>query len=406
VTPPAAGSSRRYSAGKILAAFGVIAVVVAVFTPEPANSSSGERSTYSTAPGGSRMAFELAQRMGWKAERRTTRLDSSAVPPVNVVLAPSQMLGAHEVHRLLDEVRRGGALVFTLDGGDEIADSLGVGQARRGRFLNGSSDPNCPPPSFQERASLTVPPEVHRVVWYRPAPGPTVTLARVNGRDDEEFPVVVGFPMGRGRVAVVTSSGIFANEAVRMCTWGADVGVARALEYVRPRDRAPPRLVFDEFHHGYGTHAGSVRAIAAYLGGTSSGHFLTQALLAGLLVVLAKAPRAIPPRTAARIARRSPLEHVDALGHAYADVGGTRTATARLLSGVRRRAERTTARARAIDDEAFLDSVHARFPTLGQPVEVVRDALRRPLSTRELVGVGTALETIEHHLLTTPPHSS
>jgi hypothetical protein len=354
------------------------------------------------------MAFELARKMAWQPERRTTPLDSGAVAAVNVVIAPGQMLGAHEVHRLLDQVRRGGGLVFTLDGAEEIGDSLGVGQGPRGRFLTGINDPNCAPQTFQERASLSVPPEVRRVVWYRPAPGPTMTLARVNDREKEEFPVVVGFPMGRGRVAVVTSSGIFANEAVRMCDWGADVGVARAFEYVRPRDpdTTRPRLVFDEFHHGYGMHSGSLRAISAYLAGTPSGHFLMQALLAGLLLVLAKAPRALPPRNPPRIARRSPLEHVDALGHAYADVGATRTVTARLLSGVRRRAERTIAGAGSIDDGAFLDRVRARFPALGESVEVIRDALRRPVSSRELTAVGTALETIEHHLLTTPPHSS
>lgn len=406
MTPPPPPKSRRYSAGKVLAAFAVIAVVVALLTPEAPTSSSGDRSTFSTAPGGARMAFELAGKMGWQAERRTTPLDSGAAPAVNVVLAPSQMLGAHQVHRLLDEVRRGGGLVFTLDGGDEIADSIGVGQGPRGQFLTGFTDSTCPPPSFQERASLAVPPEVHKIVWFRQAPGPTVTLARVTGRESEEFPVVVGFPMGRGRVSVVTSSGIFANEAVRTCDWGADVGVVRAFEYVRPGDGVRPRLVFDEYSHGYGAHAGSLHAISVYLGGTPSGRFLTQALLAGLLLVFARAPRALPPRDPARVARRSPLEHVDALGHAYADVGATRTATARLLSGVRRRAERTTARAGSVDDEAFLDSVRRRFPAIGTSVDVVRDALRRPLSSRELVAVGAALETIEHHLLTTPPHSS
>lgn len=406
MTSPAPPKSRRYSAGKVLAVFAVIAIIVALLTPEAQTSSSGDRSTFSTAPGGARMAFELARKLGWQTERRMAPLDSLTTPAVNVVIAPSQALGAHQVHRLLDDVRRGGGLVFTLDGGDEIADSIGVGQGPRGQFLTGFSDSACPPPSFQERASLAVPPEVRKIVWFHRAPGPTVTLARVTGPKNEEFPVVVGFPMGRGRVAVVTSSGIFANEAVRVCNWGADIGVVRAFEYVRPRDVTRPRLVFDEYSHGYGAHAGSIHAISAYLAGTPSGHFLTQALLAGLLLVFARAPRALPPRDPARVARRSPLEHVDALGHAYADVAATRTATARLLSGVRRRAERTSVRGGAVDDQAFLDSVRTRFPTISDSVEVVRDALRRPVATRELAAVGTALETIEHHLLTTPPHSS
>jgi len=405
VTQSPATTGRRFSAAKVLAIFGGVAIIVALLTPEAANNQTGGRSSYSTAPGGARMTLELAQKMGWKPERRTTPLDTGGAPVVNVVLDPEQMLGAHEVHRLLENVRRGGGLVFTLDGGEEIADSLGVAQGQVGRFLAGFGDSHCPTAtSFRQRAALAVPPEVHRIIWRRPAPGLIVPLANTNARIEEGFPVAVGFEMGRGgRVAIVSSSGIFANDAVRVCAWGADVAVSRTLEYVRPAGDAP-RLVFDEFHHGYGLHQGSLRAVVAYLAGTSSGRFLTQALIAGLLLVLAKAPRAIVPREPARIARRSPLEHVDALGHAYADVGATRTATARLLSGVRRRAGRVAGRAG--DDEAFLAAVRDRFPSLAAPVDVVRDALARPVSTRELTAVGVALGTIEQSLLTTPPHSS
>lgn len=405
MTVPPAPIGRRFSAAKVLIAFGAVAIIVALLTPEATTSKTGGLSSYSTGPGGARMTLELAQKMGWRAERRIIPLDSGAAPAVNVVVGAEQLLGAHEVHRLLDNVRRGGALVFTLDGaGDEIADSIGVARGQVGRFLTGYGDASCPKPtSFQEMTTLAVPPEVHRIVWRRPAPGPVVSLASTTSRIEDGFAVVVGFPLGRGRVAVASSSAIFANEAVRTCTWGADVAVARVLEYVRPPEEHP-RLVFDEFHHGYGMHQGSIHAVTSYLAGTSSGHFLTQALIAGLLLVLAKAPRPIAPRDPARIARRSPLEHVDALGHAYADVGATRTATARLVSGVRRRAGRFAGRSG--DDDAFLAAVRTRFPALAAPVHLVEDALHRPVSARELVAVGTALGTIEQHLLTTPPHTS
>lgn len=407
MTSPTTAGWRRFTAGRVLAVFGGIAVIVALLTPEANTAKTGGRSSYSTGPGGARMTLELAQRMGWQTDRRTAPLDSGAAPAVNVVLDPEQMLGAHEVHRLLDEVRRGGALVFTLDGRAEIADSLGMAQGQVGRFLAGYGDATCPKPTtFQEVTTIAVPPEVHRIVWRRPAPGPTVSLASTSARRSEDaFPVAIGFPLGQGRVAVVSSSAIFSNDAVRTCAWGSDVAVARMLEYVRPPgDR--PRLVFDEYHHGYGVHQGSVHAITSYLESTSSGHFLAQALIAGLLLVLAKAPRPIVPREPPRIARRSPLEHVDALGHAYSDVSATRTATARLVSGVRRRTGRVAGPAGATDDEAFLGAVRDRFPALAAPVDVVRDALRKPVTAREFVAVGTALETIEHHLLTTPPHTS
>jgi hypothetical protein len=406
MTTPSAASRRRSSAAKVLAAFAAVAVVVSLLTPEAATNQSGARSTYSTAPGGARMTYELAERMGWRPERRSAPLDTGGAPVVNVVLSPQGTLGAHEVHRLLDNVRRGGGLIFSLDDADEIGDSLHVGLGSVGRFLSSYGDEHCPvATTFRERATVAVPPEVHRVVWRRPPPSPAIQLASTSARLDGGFPVAVGVRLGRGRVAIVSTSGIFANDALRVCAWGADVAVARALEFVRPSGEAQ-RLVFDEYHHGYGVHQGSLHAVTVYLSGTSSGRFLAQALLAGLLLVLAKAPRVIVPHEPSRIARRSPLEHVDALGHAYADVGATRTATAHLVGGVRRRAGRVAGRAAAGDDAVFLRTIRDRYPSLAEPVDVVNRALERAVPPRELVAVGAALSTIEHHLLTTPPHSS
>lgn len=395
----------------MLAALGVVALIVALLTPEsPQTNEGGGRSTYSTAPGGARMVYELAQRMGWRPERRTAPLDSTPGPGIaHVVLAPSSALGAREVHRLLDDVRRGGALVFALDGADEIADSLGVAQGRPGRFLSGFGDPECPTPqSFSQRAALAVPPEVRQLVWLRPPPGGArvVTLASTHDRIDAGLPVAVGFPLGAGRVAVASTSLLFANDVIRQCSWGADVAAARILEYVRPPSETRPRLVFDEFHHGYGTHGGSLSAVATYLSRTPSGHFVAQALLAGLLLVLALAPRPIVPREAERMQRRSPLEHAEALGHAYADVGATRTATARLVGGVRRRAGRVLGAGAGVDDDAFLSAAAARFPALAEPAARVREALRQPVSPRAFGDVGEALNTIEHHLTTSSTNRS
>src|SRR5881275_3528612 len=102
-------------------------------------------------------------------------------------------------------------------------------------------------------------------------------------------------------------SSVFGNGAIRYCRWDADLAVARMLAYVRPMQN-PPVIAFDEYHHGYGVHGGSLRAATIYLGRTSSGHFVVQALAAGLLLLLAKAPRPLPPRDVAHIPRRSPIE--------------------------------------------------------------------------------------------------
>ena len=147
-----------------------------------------------------------------------------------------------------------------------------------------------------------------------------------------------------------------------------------------------------------GTHPGSVRAIGRYLARTSSGHFLLQAVIAGLVLLFAFSPRPILPRDPVRIARRSPLEHADALGHAYADVDATRTATARLVWGLRRRAGRLVGTGNGISDDAFLAAVVQRHPDLYGSVTKVRTALHQPIGTRDFVAVGDVLREIERHL--------
>jgi hypothetical protein len=409
VTGGLATSRKTLGTAGLLAGLAAVIVLVALFTPEAASDGSGARSSSSASPGGARIVFELAQRMGWRASRRVVPLDSTVVgsPVTHVVLAPQQGLGAHEVHRLLDNVRRGGGLLFTLDGADEIADSLGIAEGRAGRFLSSYRDASCPTRrSVRERSLATLPPEVRQIVWKRPAPGPLTPIASTQSLMDRSLQVGVGFPMGKGRVAVLSTSELFGNDVVRQCSWGADLAVARALEFVRPPTEERPEIVFDEYHHGLGEHSGSVKAVGGYFAGTSSGHFLAQALVAGLLLVLAAAPRPIVPKDPERIARRSPLEHADALGHAYADVGATRTATSRLVSGLRRRTIRVTSTHAGADEQVFLDGLASRFPETAASVDILRRALRETLPARELVGVGEAIRQIEQHITTSPPPRS
>src|SRR5262249_57880475 len=121
----------RFSAAGIAIALGVLTLLIALFTPEAPGRSAGGLSTFSTAPGGAGIVFELAGRFGWHTERRITTLDSlrrrgDTRRSVQVVLAPREDLGAHEIHNLLDNVRKGGGLIFSLDGDDARRHSIGV----------------------------------------------------------------------------------------------------------------------------------------------------------------------------------------------------------------------------------------------------------------------------------------
>ena len=178
----------------------------------------------------------------------------------------------------------------------------------------------------------------------------------------------------------------------------------KLIEYTRPPSSggAAPVLVFDEFHHGFGQHGGSVSAAKTYLLRARSGRAIAQLLAAGLLLLFAVAPRPLVPRDDTRITRRSPLEHADALGHAYEDVHATRTATATLVGGLRRRMRGIIAVPASVGDGAFLEAVTRRIPSLGPTVAMVSRAQSAQLTNRDFAAVGEALAKIEAELLSTP----
>jgi hypothetical protein len=176
----------------------------------------------------------------------------------------------------------------------------------------------------------------------------------------------------------------------------------RLIEYTRPPTGTSPVLVFDEFHHGFGVHGGSLKAAVGYLRRAASGHLLAQALVAGLLLLFAMAPRPLVPRSATQIMRRSPLEHAAALGRAYEDVGATRTATSTLVSGLRRRMRGIVAVPASADDAAFLAAVARRIPSLAPRVEMVNRARTSDTGKRDFASVGKALSDIEDQLQSTP----
>ncbi len=401
---PVAPSSRRLRPAIILAALAALAIVVALFTPESVDNTGGDLSSYSAGPGGAKITFELARRLGWEVDRRTSPVAASIDSTTTyAIVGPRGTIGAQEAHRILANVRAGGGLVVAVDSRNAITDSLGIGLRRSEPWFTPNADPECRQVTAQ--AAFTLPPVVQEIVWRRPAPGTVTDLAATDARFGARLAVAVGVRLGRGRVAVVGGPDLFRNDVLRNCPLGADVVVVRALEYVRA-GVATPRLVFDEYHHGFGTHPGSMRAVTRYLIRTASGRFLLQALIAGLVLLLAKAPRPIVPREAPRIARRSPLEHADALGRAYADVRATRTATAHLVAGLRRRAGRIVGVGAGAPDEAFLDAVARRHPDLRPAAEVLGRALRESVEPRDLPPVGDAIRDIEQHLTATLTTSS
>jgi len=433
--PPASDRSRLLRPRVALPILAAIIIVVALLTPEQTAGRSGDArlSSRSTAPQGAAALYELAGRLGWRTSARLTdSIPLGDTTAVHLVLDPPIPPSAIETHQVLDRVRRGGGLVFVLGGGGPMADSLGVGSrvpragsvigatqiivGSSGRLIatdttgcvdRGEGLLSAGLPFWPDRQT-----HILALRWKGAEPSGARTLASVQtstGIGSSDLPAVIGFPLDRGRVVVAADPDLLRNDVLRVCRWGADVAAIRMLEYVS--DSAPgggrrQRLVFDEYHQGYGEQPGTMRGILSYLERTASGHLVLQLAGAGLVLLLAVGPRLLPPRAAERIERRSPLEHVDALARAYRAVGATRTATARLVHGVRRRVEHSLgARSGATSDETFLAWATQRAPSRSTDIDLVRHALASPISRRDLETVGQALRRLEASLTSFPKSS-
>ncbi|GEM_PF-437499 len=415
----------------ILAALVVALMVAILITPEPAVSGDQRLTTYSAAPFAARGLYDVAARLGWPVRRQDTplpvALDSDAV---YAELGGPVPLSLREAHALLDAVRRGAGLVYVLGEGGPLDDSIpftrGVGGALTA-LAWGDTLP-CPRQAlpltifwFAEGVNL------YGLTARRPLPPDTAVFLSVRGPTGARpvVPATVGYPLGRGRVLVISDPDVLRNDVVRRCRWGIGVRVIDGLTWVSAGRRPP--LIFDEYHQGFGAHAGLPRAVWAFLTDIPLGHTIIQWAVGGLVLVLALGVRAIPPRSVPRIERRSPLEHVDALARAYEQIHGTRTAARRLARGLRRRHERGGWRAQgrapagpdvsaigtAIGTEAvpaggvtaaghvdeadarFLEAVAAAHPEVAADARRVILAERRAVSPAELLAVADAVDRID-----------
>ena len=384
----------------------VIAVLVAPTTE--AGSDEPHLTSYSFAANGARGLHDVAARLGWPVHRRLEPfrglIDSTST---YAVLIPPIDLTSVEVSVLLAAVRKGAGLVVIPARGSPLADSLGLRPSRRtlspvsisSRADSGDASDSVPPdlqredlasaPGSVELARLYEMELYHFLESTRPLPAATVTFLegrRVSGSPPR--PIVLGFPLGQGRIVVFADPRILLNDTMR------DSGFAelpvRLLEWISPDRQAP--LVFAEYHQGFGRHASLTRTVARGLVFTPPGRALGILALAALLLLMSKAIRPMPPMPRQRIERRSPVEHVTALARAYEQVGATRTAARNLVRGLRRR--RIVGR-RAVPDAELLRGLAARHPAISAEVERVVAATATPVSPSELLAVGRAIATIE-----------
>jgi hypothetical protein len=382
-----------------------VLVLTALLSPRGGGESAAQLTSYSADPNGARGLHDVARRLGWQVERRITPFDTALDPrAAYLVLDPPVEMTGSETGRLLDAVRAGASLLFVAQEGSPLSDSLQIVPSRRPAMtlLPDSSTVNGAPPPGCER-SLGEQSRGARFVMHTLRTGPalrgrTTVFLRARGRSGARVDgraVVLGTTLGRGRVIAVSDAYLLRNDVLRLCSSDAGVRAVRLLEWLAPAAAGTPRrLVFDEFHQGYGRQPSVWRSVRRALTETPAGRTLTQAMAAALVLLAAAGARAVTPLAPRRVERRSPIEHVGALARAYEQARASRVATRRLVRGLRRR----HAMARGGDDTAFLARVAARHPSLAADVARIARALEQPVPAAEFVAVGEAVARVDQAL--------
>jgi hypothetical protein len=390
-----------------LPALVAIVVVTAIFAPAGQETMGRELSTRSRAIDGAHAIRAVLDALGWHTRERLTpyagTLDTTAT---YVMLGTPLDPSAHEIHTLLESVRRGANAIVVPERGSAIADSIGVETARRtflplwptSDSLFGSTDRlDSARDAFGELSARTfhtylegTPPSDSDSVGVWPASARTLLYVQKK----ESKPEISILPMGRGQVVAIADPTFLRNDVLRKKA-GAVLAV-RILENVDPTRRSP--MVFDEYHQGYGERTSMSAVLQEALFGTGWGRAILQLGVAALLYLLVIGVRPIAPTARTRYERRSPLEHVSALSRAYEAIGATGLAVQRLVRGVRRRHPLgTTSR---LGDDAYLALLRARVPALAKDIDILTHALANKPSPEQLVSAGAAIDHIERNLIT------
>ena len=353
--------SYRLEIGFALLLAGAIAIALWAANRRPTQESDFDQraSTYLSGPTGSKGLNEVLSRLGRPVERRRTSLLNLATerahrPAILVLLDPGIPLQDAELEQVVRYVRDGGAVLATGDGAGVTrcsgwrtqqagisSDSMDVRSPEMGLHLPWTQRVLTPiTPGMSGRSRL----DALRKGAEESSPlgicntmlsfdADTVVAALTNR------PVILRLRYrGGGTITLAADPGWFTNKVWR----DTDVPVV-ALPLLTPRAERPGRVVWDEYHQGFGF--GKQGSFAdrtwSWLLRSPAGWAILQLIAVGLVWLAMTAVRFGPARSVIERRRRSPLEHLEALGAGLESANDADTAVRRLALGLRRRLSRT-----------------------------------------------------------------
>jgi hypothetical protein len=313
------------------------------------------RSTLLSGPYGSRAIYDVLVQLGRPIQRRRTPLydltTEERAPALLVELQPPLELEEDELDEVVDYVRGGGAVL----------------SAGRGGGVTACAGWRLEPSGFVDDSVYVVPPPgVSRLpraarVLVRKQPSGVFgeklsALAKesienstscdslVVARSETLLVATKQQPValrlwyeGGGSITLVADAGWFGNRVWR----DTDVPIV-ALPWLASPSGRPGRIVMDEYHQGFEEdNQSETGLIAAWLRSSPVGWAVLQLVAIALVWLAVNAVRFGPAQAVIERRRRSPLEHLEALGAGLESAGATETAVQRLVAGLRRRLSRS-----------------------------------------------------------------
>jgi len=315
-------------------------------------------STFLNGPDGSKGLHDVLQRLGRLSERRRTSLANLATerahrPAILVLNAPFMALEDDEVSQVVRFIRGGGAVLAVGSGGGMTRcaglrtqrfvgreDSMAVSAPLPGlhlpeteRVLTPLEPEDLAPPRLEslrkgarEQTTLGI---CNTLVPY----AVDTVLAAINKR-----PVILRLLYrGEGTLTLAADRRWFTNRLWR----DTDVPTV-ALPLLTPRRERPGRVAWDEYHQGFGEDEGPSLPGSTWHWMRSSpvGWAILQLIAVALVWLAMTAVRFGPARDVVERRRRSPLEHLEALGAGLESAEDADTAVRSLARGLRRRLSR------------------------------------------------------------------
>ncbi|HEY3279894.1 MAG TPA: DUF4350 domain-containing protein [Gemmatimonadales bacterium] len=369
-------------------------------------------STLLAGPDGSKALYDVLVRLGRRVARRRTPLfgfaeQSARGPALLVVLDPPIDLEAAELEQLVTFVKGGGAVLAAGRGG-------GVTRCAGWRLEpEGFADDSVWVRPRPPRPGLRLP-RAARVLAAR-QPGERLEglrkrrLVEADDRCDTLVPhardTVLAAPNGQpvvlrlrygggGSITLAADVGWFRNRVWR------DTDVPYVVLPLLAGDRR--RVVWDEYHHGFGTQGLSVAGlILGWLRESPAGWAALQLVAVGLLWLAVTAVRFGPAQSVIERRRRSPLEHLEALAAGLESAAGVDTAVQLMVAGLRRRLSRTGTRtADSGQLSAWLGSLELALPSVRgrQSVRALQRAISHPGGPERVLAAAHAVEDVWEEL--------